>query len=167
MVHTQQYGGTVSKKRALARVTAGAWVVVIGVVHTAVGLLLGLGLVQDPSVPQANGRAPVLEMLGGGVVNAVQPDLLRMVLFWFLFFGFVLLMLGSLMRWAERQGMVLPRSVGWQLAVLGLSGGLLIPESGFWLVLPVAALVLYRAGRDSREPPAAGARQHTSSMTTG
>ena len=38
----------------------------------------------------------------------------------------------------ERAGHRVPVALGWQLAGLSLAGGLLIPASGFWLVLPVA-----------------------------
>ena len=54
-------------------------------------------------------------------------------------------MLGwTLDRW-ELRGDTLPASVGWQLAALALMGGLLIPASGFWLVLAPAIWILRSA----------------------
>lgn len=124
------------------RGTPGKALLLIGVVHEAVGVAAGVGALAPPDGPPRNLFA---EILAAGVVGAIEVDRLRTVLFWYVFFGLVLLMLGwALDRW-ELRGDTLPASIGWQLAVLALGGGLLIPASGFWLALVPAVWILRRA----------------------
>jgi len=123
-------------------VTSGALLGWIGILHNAVGLVMGLGVI---SLEGHEGRAPLVEIVRAGVVNGVEPDPLRSLFFWFVFFGWVAILLGTLMSWVERRGEQLPASLGYGLGALALSGGLMIPASGFWLVLPVAWLVIRRA----------------------
>jgi Family of unknown function (DUF6463) len=126
------------------KIASGTWVIGIGVLHEVFGLLAGAGVITRP------GEAPqnLLGAIGrDGIVNAVEADITRVAFFWFFFFGLLLLMLGGLMQAIEKKGQALPRSIGWQLGALGLGGGLLIPASGFWLVLPVAWSVVRGAGR--------------------
>jgi hypothetical protein len=115
-----------------AKVTSGALLVGIGLGHQLIGVLAGTGVV---ALPGAGARHLLAEIAHGAAVTA---DPLRVALFWFLFFGFLLLMVGGLLHQLERAGQPIPRAVGWQLGALALAGGLLIPASGFWLVLPVA-----------------------------
>jgi hypothetical protein len=131
------------------RLTNGLLLLWIGVIHTLVGLAAGLGV---PGVaPAALGtRRPLAEILSGGLVGAVEPDPWRMILFWFLFFGFAIMILAWWLHRSERAGHPVPRALAWQLGGLALLGGVLIPASGFWLVLPVA----WRIGRAARPAPA-------------
>jgi hypothetical protein len=124
------------------RATPGKLLLGIGALHEAVGVAAGLGAIAPPDGPARN---LFREILAAGVVGAVEADRLRTVLFWYLFFGLLLLMLGwALDRW-EVRGDTLPASIGWQLVALALGGGLLIPASGFWLALVPGVLVLRRA----------------------
>jgi hypothetical protein len=124
------------------RGTPGKALLLIGVLHEAVGIAAGLG-----ALPLSDGlpRNLFREILSAGVIGAVEADRGRAVLFWYLSFGLLLLMLGfALDRW-EVRGDRLPASVGWQLVLLALAGGLLIPASGFWLALVPGIWVLRRA----------------------
>jgi hypothetical protein len=127
---------------ASPRVTSGQLLMATGVVHQLVGVLVGLGLGDE-----LGGRNLFAEIAGAGGVAAIEPDLGRMTLFWFLFFGFAMLMLGSLMHHNERRGQVLPESLGWQMGALAIAGGLLIPASGFWLIIPQGLWIVRRARR--------------------
>lgn len=123
------------------RATPGKALLLIGVLHQAIGIAAGVGAVALPGGPP---RDFFREVLDGGVVGAVDADRTLTVLFWYLFFGAVLLMLGwALDRW-ELRGDVLPPSVGWQLVALAAGGGLLMPVSGFWLVLVPGIWILRR-----------------------
>lgn len=114
----------------------------IGVLHEAVGLAGGAGVVAMPGGDRRNLFA---ELARAGVVGAVEPDPARQILFWYLFFGLLLLVLGrALHRW-EAPGAPLPASVGWQLVAVAVAGGLLIPASGFWLALAPGLWVIRRA----------------------
>lgn len=124
------------------RVTSGQVLMATGVVHQVVGVLIGLGLGDE-----LDGRNLFAEITEAGGVASIAPDLGRMTLFWFLFFGFAMLMLGSLMHHCERRGQVLPESLGWQMGVLAVAGSLMIPASGFWLIIPQGLWIVREARR--------------------
>ena len=76
-----------------------------------------------------------------------QPE--RMWAFWFLYFGFVLLLVGELLVWLAASGHAVPRFVGWALLARTLVGVVVMPASGFWLMLiPVAGLLFGRPARE-------------------
>lgn len=93
---------------------------------------------------------------GDGFLNAVEPDVAistfdRETAFWHLMFGATVLILGGLVHWAQARTGALPAFLGWSLLVLGAIGVILMPASGFWLVLPQAVLMLVVArGKRSR-----------------
>jgi hypothetical protein len=139
-------GITAASGMRTARWTNGFWLLSIGVIHNLLGIAVGLGV--PAALPEVlRGRRLFAEIVSAGVIGGVEPDTWRMLLFWFLFFGFAIMILGWLIHSFERAGHRIPRAVAWQIGVLALAGGLLIPASGFWLVLPVA----WRLGR-SRAP---------------
>ena len=119
------------------RLTNGLLLLGIGVIHNLVGIAAGLGL-PGAAPPELGGRRLFSEILGAGIVGAIELDPARTILFWFLFFGFLFMSLGWFVHLTERAGQRVPRAVAWHLGSLALAGGLLIPASGFWLVLPVA-----------------------------
>lgn len=103
-----------------------------GVLHQSVGVLLGGGT--------------ALAILRDGYVGAVEVEREREVVFWFLVAGVLMMLAGRALAVLER-ARPLPREFGWWLLGLGLLGGLAIPVSGFWIALPLAALVFARAPR--------------------
>ncbi|MCY0995330.1 DUF6463 family protein [Nannocystis sp. ILAH1] len=103
-----------------------------GILHEAVGLALGGGV--------------ALAIVRDGYVGAVEVDRDREVVFWFLVAGVLMMIGGRALAFLERER-PLPREFGWWLLALALLGGLAIPVSGFWLVLPMAALVFARSRR--------------------
>lgn len=125
MRHTERYVGEL--------------LVATGVLHTLVGL--------------RSFRAPLAAIGRDGVVDAVAgaPD--RRLAVWFLLFGFSTMQMGGLTRWAQHRTGTLPAFHRW--ALLGISGlaALLMPRSGFWLVLPQAALALVAARRVETPAP--------------
>ena len=124
------------------RITNGLLLLGIGVIHDLVGIAAGMGL--PGTLPRdLAGRKLFAEILSGGIVGAIRTDPARNMLFWSLFFGFVIMILGWFMHLIERSGHGIPRTVAWHTGALALAGGLLVPASGFWLVLPVA----WRIGR--------------------
>jgi len=87
---------------------------------------------------------------GDGFFGAVELDpsqLDREVAFWHLTFGAMVVVLGGLVRWTQARTGTLPASLGWSLLALGLSGAILVPVSGFWLVLAQAVMMLVVARR--------------------
>lgn len=92
-------------------------------------------------------RRPLRAIVRDGVVDAVAraPD--RRLALWFLLFGLSTVQMGGLTQWAHRCTGTLLAFHEW--ALLGISGlgALLLPRSGFWLVLPSAVLALIAARR--------------------
>jgi hypothetical protein len=125
----------------------------IGVIHNLLGAAVGLGWVGP-----FDGRNLFAEIFADGVVGAIETSPARIQLFWFLFFGFMTMALGQLMHRMERAGHTIPRPVAGSVAAIALGGGLLIPASGFWLVLPVAARIWWTAGNPSITLAAAAGR---------
>jgi hypothetical protein len=110
----------------------GAVTLGIGVFHNLIGVALGWG--------------PLAEIVGDGLFNAVDPFPLRMAIFWFEGFGALLMLMGATWWWIERQGLVLPRFVAVGAALIALLGAFFMPISGFYTLLPVAAVIWRRAG---------------------
>lgn len=101
----------------------------IGVIHTAFGFVF-FGEVFAPWF-----RDGIVNSLG----EAAPP--LRNIAFWFFFTGFVLMILGGMVEYVERRGMPLPVFLPWSLLAMAIVGCVLMPASGFWLLLvPVAGM---------------------------
>ncbi|MGH8931089.1 MAG: DUF6463 family protein [Egibacteraceae bacterium] len=111
---------------------AGQLLVALGIAHILVGIALWPGVLGDI------GR--------GGVVGAVDPYQDRQAVFWFHMSGFLMILLGQLAHWAQERTGTVPRFLGVGLLAFGLIGVALMPVSGFWAVLPIAALLM-RASR--------------------
>ena len=111
-----------------------------GVGHTVVGLLLF--------------REPLALILRDGVLNSIHyPQFDRSAAFWFLLFSPVLFALGQLTDHAVRRGDVATlRIIGWYLLAIGVVGAIIMPLSGFWLVIAIAPLVLRAARQNSASP---------------
>ena len=89
---------------------------------------------------------------GDGFFGAVELDpsqLDREVAFWHLTFGAMVVVLGGLVHWTQSQTGTLPAFLGWSLLALGLFGAVLVPVSGFWLVLSQAVMMLVVARREA------------------
>ncbi len=98
------------------------------VLHTVIGLMLA--------------AQPLLDVVQDGFFNAVDPYFDRMAAIWFLLFGVLLFLLGLFVQWALQETGRLPASVGWGLLITSVVGVVLMPVSGFWLVIIEAAIML-------------------------
>ena len=122
---------------------AGTLLAVIGALH------VGLGLAVAGSLRGA--------VASGRVVNPVESFANSSISleFWFLMFGLPLLILGHLAAWVERRFECrLPAFVGWELLGVSALGVVLDPDSGFWLLLVVALMILWRSRAASPSPAA-------------
>jgi uncharacterized protein DUF6463 len=59
------------------------------------------------------------------------------------------LSIGGLAHWTQSRSGTLPAFLGWSLLALGLFGAILVPVSGFWVVLPQAVMMLVVARREA------------------
>lgn len=116
-------------------IKAGSLVSGIAAVHCAVGVMLA--------------PAPLRAIVESGVIGAVDPHLDRIAIFWFMFFGVLMLLLGEALRLWERTT-DLPASIGYGFGTLSLAGAMAMPVSGFWLGLIPAALIVARSRRQAR-----------------
>ena len=112
----------------------GRSIILIGILHTVFGLV---------------GFSDTLIVLfGEGIINTVngQPD--REMAFWFLFFGFSLMVFGALVDWCESKEIKLPPAIGWGLLTISILGVMFMPASGFWVVIiPAIGLIRHKALR--------------------
>lgn len=112
-----------------ARLTlAGSLLIGVAVVHAAFGAWFG--------------RGPLLGMFQDGVLASVDRHAERGLVFWFLLASPLLLLLGQLCLFLAERGIAPPRWLGFEVLLLTVCGALLMPVSGFWLLLPPAALLL-------------------------
>lgn len=112
------------------------WITGVGVLHCALFLWFF--------------RRSLRAIAGEGFWNTIDPMRERQVLFWALLTGVLALLLGQLALWITKQGKSLPSSLGWQLLIVTLVCGVLMPVSGGWLLLVPAILIILGARAASR-----------------
>ena len=112
---------------------AGSLMIAVAVLHAAFGAWFG--------------RASLTGMLLDGVLDSVGLRGERGLVFWFLMLSPLLFMLGQLCLFLAERGIAPPRWLGFEVLLVTLLAALLMPVSGFWLMLPPAALLL-RASLD-------------------
>ena len=95
------------------------------------------------------GRRVLRAIVTEGFWDTIDPHRDRQMIFWSLFAGVMLVLLGQLALWAERRGLRLPAVLGWELLVITIAGGVLMPVSGGWLLAVPATLVILGARRAS------------------
>jgi hypothetical protein len=107
---------------------AGSLLISVAVVHAVFGAWFGRRLLQG--------------MLFDGIVNTVDSHPDRGLVFWFLLMSPLLLMLGQLCLFLAERGIVPPAWLGFEVLALTVCSALLMPVSGFWLLIPPAGLLL-------------------------
>jgi hypothetical protein len=107
----------------------GRWILVVGVLHS----LLGLGVYIDS----------VVAVVREGLWNTVALVQGRPLAFWFIAAGFLVALVGALTGWIEAR-MEPPRFLGWTLLAFAVVGIVMMPVSGFWLLLPAAVAILMK-----------------------
>ena len=109
----------------------GHWLMLVAAIHTAYGLVVF--------------RADLLAMARLGFFNTVGQEPQRAAVAFFMLFGFLLAVLAQSTTALERSGQhALLRQLGWSLLLLCALAVLLMPASGFWLVVPALWALLRR-----------------------
>lgn len=86
---------------------------------------------------------PLYAIAQAGVWNSLGLDPLHHLAFWFMIDSIWSILLGLLADWVEGQNQgLLPQSLGWGVLMLAVIGIMIMPISGFWLLLPVAIGIL-------------------------
>jgi uncharacterized membrane protein len=112
---------------------SGNLLIVTGVLHNIVGFVMGWDVLTA--------------IVRSGFINSINDEMDRNAIFWFLFGGFVMITLGKLMQDCLDAGWRLPKWLGVSLLVLSLIGCVMMPLSGFWLVIPQALLIISKRRR--------------------
>ncbi len=94
--------------------------------HTVVGLLLGWEQIRA--------------IASGGFFNAIDPHFDRMAIFWFLSYGFLLCVIGGIVRVMQQSAVPLPSWLSWVFWAMAIPSVILMPVSGFWLLFPIGWL---------------------------
>ena len=87
-------------------------------------------------------RRPLGAVARDGFVGAVDPYLDRNVVFWFLLASPLLWIVGRFALWLAAEGRRAPAWLGRDLLIVALVGIVLMPVSGFWLILVPSVLLL-------------------------
>lgn len=107
----------------------GKSIVVIGILHSIVGFVVFHKILSILAS----------EFLFNTISLNSQPD--RESAFWFFFTGFALLIIGALVNWIENRNADIPTFLSWSLLTVTTVGVIIMPISGFWLLLiPIAGL---------------------------
>jgi uncharacterized membrane protein len=109
---------------------SGWYLFAVGIIHTVVGIILFPGLLMD--------------MAKVGILNSVGDDIERFAVFFFMFFGFLFLYMG--LHWQElirRHKEPLSKLAAWGMTVFVAAGTVMLPVSGFWIMMPLCLILLY------------------------
>lgn len=86
--------------------------------------------------------APLRDILNDGIVNAIGEYDDRNAAMWFMFNGALMLWLGITVQWTQARIGTLPPALGWSMLWLSLVGAVLVPASGFWIMILIALLLI-------------------------
>ena len=131
---------------------SGTLLVATGVLHCVCGVYIGLATltriggdgVLNAILVSGVSKELLSTHLFGAIDLTTNVDVLqRLALFWFVFSGSFWIGTGFLCQSViKRHGNPLPAHWGWFLVAFGALGCLLVPLSGFWLIVPQGVLVV-------------------------
>ncbi|WP_212002982.1 DUF6463 family protein [Chitinophaga sp. HK235] len=100
----------------------------IGIIHSIFGLIAFRNILG--------------QLFREGLFNTVTTQFDRNAAFWFLFAGFILILLGIFMDDAEKKQHPIPRALGWGLLMITLPSVVILPASGLWLLfIPAIGII--------------------------
>jgi len=100
-----------------------------GILHTIVAVLFE--------------RESLWAILREGLFDTVGDDLTRGRAFWFLFCGITFIFLGQVLHhYIKKEQKPAPLFLGYYMLVLSVVGCIIIPASGFLLILPQALIII-------------------------
>lgn len=89
-------------------------------------------------------RSAIVAWIRDGFFNAASGHADRLLAFWFLMFGAMLLLLGQVTLYAaQTHDMYLLRVLGWHVIGIGIVGATALPRSPFWVAVVLAPLMLW------------------------
>lgn len=112
------------------KVWKGKTIILIGIIH----LIYGFAVFRDV----------IFQIISEGFFNTVQEQPLKNAAFWFIFFGFLVVILGFLVNYLERLSIALPSFLGWSLLGVTCLLVAIMPVSGAWAILLPAVGLIYQ-----------------------
>ena len=110
-------------------ILSGYILIALGIGHTIVGLV--------------KYRTAIVAWLRDGYFNAATGHIDRLLAFWFLMFGSMLLLVGQItLHAAKTNDLYLLRLLGWYVVCIGIVGATALPRSPFWVAIAIALLML-------------------------
>ncbi|MCP4654925.1 MAG: hypothetical protein GY856_05845 [bacterium] len=103
----------------------------IGVIHSLFGFVFM--------------RSTLAVLWSEGLFNTVNGQPGREAVFWFLYTGFLLLIMGALVDRLEKSGFGIPPFLAWSFLALTVIGAVVMPISGLWLLVPPVVGMFVRA----------------------
>lgn len=117
----------------------GKGIALIGAIHTAVGMVGFRNVIGD--------------IAERGMFNTVNGQPEREFAFWFIFFGLLAVLLGAVVSWTENRIGEVPPFLGWSLLTLTTLGVMIMPLSGFWLlIVPTVGALRRTTGNRTGRP---------------
>lgn len=108
---------------------SGTLLIATGILHNVVGFIMGWDV--------------LVAIAKAGFINSVGEQMDRNAIFWFLFSGFMIMLLGKFMQtWIDTYKKPVPAYLSYYLLLLSSIGCIFMPISGFWLVLPQAFIII-------------------------
>ena len=108
----------------------GKSMIIVGVIHSIFGLAVF--------------SSTVFEVFGEGLFNTVNGQPMREWVFWFMFFGFLLIILGWLVDWCERASLEFPKYFGWAIILFTTVVVFIMPISGGWMMFIPSLGLMFR-----------------------
>jgi len=115
----------------------GKWLFAVGVIHLSFGIIFM--------------HSTLAVLWSEGLWNTVNGQPIREAVFWFLYTGIMLLVVGVLVNQAEGESLAISRFVIWSFAALTFIGVVVMPISGIWLLIPPVVGMLNRRRPSSEE----------------
>ncbi len=109
---------------------SGTFLVITGILHTIVAILIN--------------RNTYLEILKSGLININSKDQTLGFSFWFFMAGILLIFWGATIQYyIKKEQKPAPLFLGYAMLAFAIIGCLMIPSSGFWLLIPQALIILF------------------------
>lgn len=117
----------------------------LGVFHLVLIGVLGAGELADIV------GAGLLNGLGDSIADLAgsAPD--RAAVFWLFYLGVPMILVGMVVRWAQSRLGPLPVSFGWATVLFATLGWVIVPASGFPLVLALGVYTIVATRREGTE----------------
>ena len=109
---------------------SGWYLCAVGVIHSLVGVMMF--------------KDELLDMVRAGIVNSIKDQMDLHAAFWFMLTGFLFIYIGWLwQKQIDRDKGPLSKFTASGMTLMTVAGVIIMPISGFWLLLPLCVIMLH------------------------